>query len=292
MKKYLPLLLLIAALPLVAQQRALDRVDSLIAQGRARDARTALQEWQRTSETTTDGAQRARGMYLSARLTEDATQAQEKYLNVALSYPTSREAPEALLRLGQALLAAGEAPRSATYFDRVIRDYPRSPARGAAYLWLTRAQLVSGNARAACTTASAAKKADLSADLREQLGVEEKLACSPAASSARSVPTITPAPTLPAPASASTPPAKSSARFSVQFAAFREPGNAAPVAEQLRRAGFDARVTYVEGSPFARVRIGRFDTSEQAHAEANRAKAAGFGGIIVDDVQKEKLQRD
>src|SRR5687768_14274246 len=180
MKQFAPLLLLIGALPLAAQQRTLDRVDSLIAQGRARDARVALQEWQRTSESSTiDAAQRARGLYLTARLTEDATQAQEKYLNVALSYPTSREAPEALLRLGQALLAAGEAPRSATYFDRVIRDYPKAAAHSEAYLWLTRSQLMAGNARAACTTAEAARKAQMSSELRDQLAIEERLACSP-----------------------------------------------------------------------------------------------------------------
>jgi tetratricopeptide (TPR) repeat protein len=119
-----------------------ERVDSLIALGRVRDARVAP-EWQRAGESAgkVDGGQRARGLYLAARLTENAADAQEKYLNVALSYPTSREAPEALLRLGQALIAAGDAGRAATYFDRVIRDYSKAPARADAYLWLTRAQL-------------------------------------------------------------------------------------------------------------------------------------------------------
>jgi cell division protein FtsN len=146
------------------------------------------------------------------------------------------------------------------------------------------------NGRAACTTAGTAQKTDMTSGLREQLGVEEKLACSPGASSGRAIPTITPAPALPA--AANTPNTKSSARYSIQFAAFSQPGNAAPVAEQLRRAGFDARVAYVEGNPLARVRIGRFETIEQARTEANRAKAAGFGGIIVDDVQKEKSQNE
>ena len=292
MKQHLPLLLLAIAIPLSAQERTLERVDSLMAQGRVRDARVVLDEWQRAGEGAgkVSAGQRARGLYLAARLTENAAEAQEKYLNVALSYPTSREAPEALLRLGQALLAAGDGNRAATYFERVIRDYSKAPARAEAYLWLTRAQLVGGNARAACTTAAAARKADLTTELREQIAVEERRACSPASTAnTRAAPTITPAPALPP--SVNPTPARSSARFSVQFAAFREPANAGPVAEQLRRAGFDARVAYVEGSPLARVRIGRFESSEQAHAEANRVRAAGFAGIIVDDVQKEKSER-
>ena len=279
------------------QQRALERVDSLLAAGRAQDARSALNEWERVSnaDTKTDATQRARALYLSARLTEDAAQAQEKYLNVALSYPTAREAPDALLRLGQGLLVSGDAQRATSYFERVIRDYPKASVRPSAYLWLSRAQLAGGNARAACTTVgSASKSADLSAELRELIAAEQKTACSPASDRTRNntPPAVSAPPVLPGSTAAQDRPntrgSADNASFAVQIAAFREVSNATSVAAQLRRTGFDARVVYVEENSLARVRIGRFNTNTEAASELKRAQAAGLAGIIVDDVQKEK----
>ena len=280
-------LLMLWASAASAQQRALERIDSLIAAGRSQDARNALKEWERISaaDAKTDGAQRSRALYLSARLTEDAAQAQEKYLNVALSYPTAREAPDALLRFGQGLLATGDAQRAATYFERVIRDYPKATARPVAYLWLTRAQLAAGDARAACSTAgNASKSADLNTDLRELIASEQRTACSPPVErkASSTPPAVTPPPALPVSSPAT------DAQYAVQVAAFREVSNATSIAAQLKRSGFDARVVYIEGNSLARVRIGRFKTNAEAATELKRAQSAGLAGIIVDDVQKEK----
>jgi cell division septation protein DedD len=301
------LLLLLAALPVSAQQNLLDRADSLLNAGQYALARTALTEWQRANPITAkvDAAQRARSHYLSARLSTDAEQARQLYLMIALSHPTAREAPDALLRLGQSFLAAGDTRSATTYFGRLINDYPTASARGLGYVWLSRAQLVAGDPTLACTTATAGLNSqNLAPEIITLLLADQRSACTGQRPDSQQNVTgaarPTAAPTVPQPqpvrsepprdTSASTP-RPSDARFAVQTSAFREVRSANAIAAQLRRNGFDSRVAYVPGSELARVRIGRFRTRAEAQAEVNRLKAKGLSGIVVDDAARERRQR-
>ncbi|HSL69809.1 MAG TPA: SPOR domain-containing protein [Longimicrobiales bacterium] len=277
----------------------MDRADSLLAAGQYARARALLDGWHRDHPSTAriDQAERARALYLTAQLTEDAARAQELYVSIALGYPTAREAPNALLRLGQAWLANGEPKRSVTYLERVLNDYPSAPARPDAFLWLIRAHRASRNDDAACKVAQEGlKSGGLSNQLRELVDAEGRHACADPPSQPR----VTPAPlpvlvTSPPPASPKEQPpratAAADARFAVQTGAFRELRSANAIAAQLRRAGFDVRVAYVRSSSLARVRIGRFVSRSEAATTAKRAEAAGFKAIIVDDVLRERRER-
>ncbi len=295
------LLLLCCSAPVTAQQSLLDRADSLLIAGQYVQARAALADWDRANPATasTESAQRARALHLTARLTTDATQAQELYLTIALSYPTAREAPDALLRLGQSFLAARDPRRAALYLERLMNDYPSAPSRSLGFLWLTRAQIAAGNAALACTTAGTALKSAQppTADVAGLLAAEERTACgdvtpdpqrtapSAGTAAAHSAPR---ADTVSAGANATASAKTTDARYTVQTAAFRDVRSANASAAQLRRNGHDARVAYVEASTLARVRIGRFRTLAEASAEARRLKATGIVGIVVADASRER----
>src|SRR5688572_318754 len=175
------LLLLISATPLRAQQSLMNRADSLLIAGQYEQARATLADWDRANpaSASTEPAQRSRAIYLTARLTTDATQAQNHYLTVALSYPTSREAPDALLRVGQSFLATGDPPRAVGYLERLINDYPTASVRPLGFLWLARAQIAADKASSACTTATAALKpgTSITGELATQIANEQRSAC-------------------------------------------------------------------------------------------------------------------
>jgi cell division septation protein DedD len=312
----IPLLLVLplyAASPAQAQQRVLDRADSLLLAGQYAQARASLADWQRAHPpgVAVEPAERSRALYLTARLTSEADQAQDIYLSLVLSYPTAREAPDALLRLGQHFVAAGDASRAQGYLERLVNDYPAAANRMQGYLWLARAQAAAGNASAACSTAGAALKAGATnEELTTLLQEEEKIACSapknappvarapnleavpvrrPPAATTRTQPTRAPARTpsrTPARATSN-----STARFALQTGAFREVRSANASAVELRRKGFDARVVYTTGSTLARVRVGRYGTAAAAADGLGKLKAAGVRAIVVNDALRERAQR-
>src|SRR5690606_2631373 len=148
------LALLLSAGAAHAQDSTLDRVQNLIATGRLTEARNTLADWERTHQRA-DAASyddRARALFLSALLTTDAQAAEDAFLGVVLSYPSSSVAPEALLRLGQAHFSAGDTQRAIDYLERLRYDYPRAAERETGLLWLARAQLAAGNAATTCST--------------------------------------------------------------------------------------------------------------------------------------------
>lgn len=113
-------------------------VDSLIAHSRFRDATAALDQWDRDHANRITPAERATALLLHARLTQPADSARLLYLALSLGYPSSPEAPVALLRLGQIAAATEDSLRAVSYFQRVIRDYPASAVHDDAVTWLAR----------------------------------------------------------------------------------------------------------------------------------------------------------
>lgn len=171
-----------ALIPDDAYAQDLTRVDTLIAHGRFTDARASLAEWQ-AAHPTTDNAtadDQAHALMLSGRLASDANDANDSYLALVLGYPTSAYAANALLRLGQGLIATGDAERARGYLERLVRDYPNATDRGAALLWLARAQHAAGRAAAACTTVhDALALPALDSATAALLQYEEPIACEP-----------------------------------------------------------------------------------------------------------------
>jgi cell division protein FtsN len=163
-----------------AQDGRLARVQNLIATGRLTEARNTLTQWERDngdprSDATSDD--RARALYLTGVLSTDAKAAEDAFISVVLSYPSSPVAPEALLRLGQGLYTAGETDRAIAYLERLRSDYPGSPQRETALLWLTRAQLAAGDAATACGTARESLFGTINENVRTLMELERDRAC-------------------------------------------------------------------------------------------------------------------
>jgi cell division protein FtsN len=163
-----------------AQDGTLDRVQNLINTGRLTDARNTLAQWHTTNGAPTSDAtpaDRARALFLTGVLSSDPDDAEDAFVGVVLTYPSSAVAPEALLRLGQALYTAGETDRAVSYLERLQSDYPGAAARETGALWLTRAQLAAGDAADACGTARESLTHTANANLRTLLEIERDRAC-------------------------------------------------------------------------------------------------------------------
>lgn len=289
MRRVTPALLLSVLLagPAVGQEPALDRIEALLITGDYAGARAALERWwSEAGGRDASEAARVRATMLRARMAPDPGAAEKDYLAIALGHPTSPYAPQALLYLGQGLLATGDAARAAAYLRRLVDDYPGNPARSIGLLWLARAHRLDGAAGAACAIARQALRAS-DADLAALLRHEEEAACT----SAGPHPAGTAARTAPADAPPAAPPPPAAGRFTVQSGAFRQVRGAEALAADLRRAGFDARLAHVPASPLLRVRVGRFLDAASARALAARIRAAGFEAMVVADADRERPNR-
>lgn len=277
------LLGLLAALALSAaaaqaQEHPIDRAAALVRDGDYTAARALLARWWAETGGGIEDASpelRARALLLRARLAPDLATAENDYLALVLGYPTAPAATEALLRLGQGFLAAGDAARAVSYLERLATDYPRSPERVTGLLWLARAQRVLGHTDEACSAVHAGlDAAPPDVELGPLLRLEAETACQPQM-------------TEPLP-----PPVPSSeATYAAQSGAFRRASGAENLAGRLREAGFDARLVYVPGDSLLRVRIGRFVTPDEAAALVARLRDAGFDAVVVRDVPDERRRR-
>ena len=110
--------------------------------------------------------------------------------------------------------------------------------------------------------------------IEEHQGVETRLQVSADGRKLVEVP-IKPAapPPSPAPVSASI-----SAKFFVQVGAFAQEANAKELQSQLAHIGQDS---HIDSGPLYKVRIGPFDTRDQAIAARGRLETAGMSAIVV-----------
>lgn len=122
----------------VAAQTSLDRVESLIADGRVADARSALERW--WEEERSDAPPRARqhGLWLRGRLSLEGGRAERDFRRLVVEHPGGPYSDDALIRLGQRAHVDGGLREAASYFRMLVRDYPSSPLRTEARSWLDR----------------------------------------------------------------------------------------------------------------------------------------------------------
>jgi len=300
-------LLLLGAAPDVhaqfrSQDPTLDRIQNLINTGRFTEARNTLERWEREHGDPRSSAgpgDRARALYLRGVMSDDARAAEDAFVGVVLSFPSSTAAPDALLRLGQGLLTAGEPQRAVAYLERLRTDYPGAPARETGMLWLARAQLAAGMGSAACTTARDGAAGATAPHVRTLMELEQDRACSgaPVPVAQQTVPPPAGAGRAAPPPTQQAPPAQTgrptvvqapAGDHAVQTGAYRELSSAENIAGQMRARGFDVRVVLVGDSPLYRVRFGGFATTDEAHEAASRIRAAGFAVIVVSDVAQER----
>lgn len=268
--------LLASPLGTAAQVPTLDRVDSLVIAGEYDSARSILDQWwSARDEFDVPGSDKARALMLRARLAGSPEAAEPDYLAIVLGYPTSPYAPDALLRLGQGLLAAGDAARAAAYLERLVADYPGRPQRTRALLWLARANTAARRPGAACSAAQEGLRSTNDPDLRSMLQVEAGASCA-----VRTQPRSDDRP--------DDPPVAASGSFAVQAGAFQYRRSADNLVERLRQAGFQPRIVRLPGSELLRVRVGRFDGRGGADRLVTRLRDQGFDAVVVTDADDER----
>jgi hypothetical protein len=175
----------------VSADPALTRIDSLSRTDALREARQALEQWNLThprGATGVPASARVQALLLQARLAKTWPAAEEALLAIALGYPVSADAPEALLRLGQGLVASAmiapasnAATRATGYLERAISDYPNSPLRGTTLLWLARAHVLGARIPTACARLSDALRLTLDDETRALALAEQQRNCPRAA---------------------------------------------------------------------------------------------------------------
>lgn len=286
----------VAAAPAAAQVPTLNRVDSLVNAGAYGTARADLDRWwSARDEFVVPGSDMARGLMLRARLAPDPDAAESDYLAVVLGYPASDHAPEALLRLGQGLLATGDATRSAAYLARLVADYPGRPQRLAGLLWLARAHDAARRPGPACTAAREGLRDARDPDLVAMLRAEVEGSCSgdavagEPATAPGDAAGIARGPVTGSPRGGDAGSARAGVGdWSVQSGAFRYSEGAERLMERLQQAGFSPRLIRVPRSGLLRVRVGRFTSSEEAASLVTRLRDRGFDAVVVGDAALER----
>jgi cell division septation protein DedD len=271
-----------------AQDTTLDRVQNLAASGRFTEARTTLEQWERSfadPRSNATPADRARALFLKGTLSSDAKQAEEAYLAVVLSYPSSPSAAAALLRLGQGFVTAGEPLRAVAYLERLRSDYPGSPHRETGWVWLARAQLAAGAPSAACAAAREGLASVDNANLVTLLELERDNACGAQAATprsdaaARTVVAADPAPGAAAPVRAAAAPDPQPDAARPRTGVAEDP---APAQQASSRTGVAADPEPAQRTP----------SRTGVAADPEPAQRAGARAAVAEDPDPSRAQRD
>jgi hypothetical protein len=236
-------------------------------------------------------------LYWRARIAATGDSAERDLRRVAIEYPTSRWADDALLQLAQLAMAAGNPVSAFALAQRLRSDYPDSDLRPRAALWSGRAAFDLGDARGACALLDSART-DGAADIEFANQVDfYRARCAalpgapapgaapqPPASGAPPRPDTAHAPTpatLAARPAPTAPPAATHGAWAVQAAAVRTPAEADRILRKLRGAGLTARVL-IGADHLRRIRVGAYGTEHAAQgALAAVRRVAGGRPFVV-----------
>jgi len=297
--------LAISAPRLPAQENpALQEAARLVAEGRGEEARQAVAA--ELARARPGEPAYVEALFWRARLTMFGDSAERDLRRVAIEYPASPWADDALLLLAQMAMAAGNPVSSFSLAERLRSDYPDSDLRPAAAFWAGRAAFDLGDQRAACALLDSART-EAASDVEFVNRVEFYRSRCGALAAGRSGPPVGPAAPQAAPVPdtgrrrvdtsqavagqqdrqparqavdsarghVSQPPAPAPGRiaaaqgWAVQVAAVQADAEEQRVLEQLRRAGY--RGVAVPGpGRYRRIRVGGF----ASEAEARGAIAA------------------
>jgi hypothetical protein len=120
-----------------AQESAtLERVETLMAEGRILQARQTLEAWWARVGPDASRTEWQRSIWLRGRLTVDPAMAELDYRRLVLEYPGGPYSDDALYRLGQLAQARGDLRETQSHFQMLVRDYPSSPRSPEAERWL------------------------------------------------------------------------------------------------------------------------------------------------------------
>lgn len=291
------------AAPSPAVLRVVARARGLIENGAGADARALLDSLVVTLAPASNDL--AEALYWRATLAERLSESERDWKRLPIEAPLSLRAADALVRLGELELLRGRPATARPYFERVVKDFPDTPQRAKATLWVVRSHLDERNAAAACAAlatlpVAAVPEGELQLQYGElgrgcrgtagnSAGANGAGANSAGANSASSNSASSkgassnganPKDANPKGANPTEANASETGRYSVQLAAYDTRAEAEASVKRLEARGIGARIDG-EAKPF-RVRTGRFATRAEANALLSTLKRQGFAGFIAE----------
>ena len=232
---------------------------------------------------TTEGTPRyAEALFWRATLSKTAAAAERDYRRIAVEYPLSPRAQDALFRLAQLETTRGDRASARAHLTRIQREHPSGPLSTRANVMLALLAFGDGDVAAGCNAAALARENLTAADveLRNQLDYYKPRCANLAAAGAAGDTTASSGAALSpagAPRTAGTPARQ---EYSVQVAAYDTRAAADTLAKRLSTRGYNVRVVGTT-KPF-RVRVGRYPTRERAANAAQQMAKLNVKGIIVE----------
>lgn len=274
-------ILLLLFLPLALQAQAgtdvFARARRLVNDGDAKGGRTLVDS--ALSAAPAGSAAYAEALYWRGVLAEEGEAARTDLLRVAIEFPLSPRASDALLRLAQMEFTRGDRVAAQRHLDRLAREHPEAPARAAGRYWMGRLLLEDGRSADACVALREARKSASAGDVElinqieyyarpcDAIDLDAKArADSIAADSVKK-----------AAEGANATAAKG--KWSVQVAAYGSRDDALALVKKLKKRGFDARVTAEK--PW-RVRIGHYAVRADAVEVAQRLSSKQSKAAVVE----------
>jgi len=282
----------------LAAQDALDRVESLLDDGRYGEARSSLEAWWEAHGGSPPRNLLARGLWLRALLTVDPSLAEMEYRRIVVEFPGSEVAEESLMRLARGAEFAGDLAGAERYLEILLRDYPGSPLRVEAQSF--RDQLASHPAP--LPVPAGELEADPEPAVESEIEPEPAVDPEPEPDQAPEpephpepepdqIPEPEPEPEAEAEVDPEVPgdptpqmhPDQVEGDWAVQLAAYRSVEDASDLLSRLRAQGWIPRVVRIEGADLVRVRIGTFTSRDGARELAETLELQGFETFLVDN---------
>jgi tetratricopeptide (TPR) repeat protein len=279
-RTYLPLLLaVLLAAPLRAQSdpRLVEAVRTA-QEGRSDSARATVQRL--LAATPPTDTLYAEILYTQAMVAGEAADMRKSLQRVAVEYPASSWADDALLRLVQMDYATRSLEPAARNLEKLKTDYPDSPLLPQASYWGARIYFDQKNPTAACRwLADGMAQAQSNLELQNQLGYLYQRCDFKTADSATAGAVASGPDTAQKPPATVAPKDTTRARFRVQISAVGTSGAADEVAGKVEKLGYPAVIVKERG--LYKVRAGAFPSREAAQAAVGKLKASLGGSPFV-----------
>lgn len=273
------LLLLCVSATTVSAQAGADvfaRARRLVDQGDAKAGRALVDS--ALAAASAGSPAYAEALYWRGVLAEEGESARTDLLRVAIEFPLSPRASDALLRLAQLEFTRGDRAAAQRHLERLEREHPASPSRAAGRYWTGRLLLEDSKPADACVALRDARRLAPASDVEllnqiayyarpcDALELDAKLrADSITADSTRRA--------------AERLAAAAKGKWSVQLAAYSNRTEALALVKRLAARGVDARVTPTK--PW-RVRVGHYVTRAEAVEEARKLSTKRSKALVVE----------
>jgi cell division septation protein DedD len=220
----------------------------------------------------------AEALYWRGVLAEEGEAARTDLLRVAIGFPLSPRASDALLRLAQLEFTRGDRMAAQRYLDRLEREHSASPSRAAGRYWTGRLLLEDSKAAEACVALRDARRLAPASDveLLNQIAYYAR-PCDVIEMDAKArADSVTADSTRKA---AERRAAATKGKWSVQVAAYSSRTEAQALVKRLVARGVEARVTPTK--PW-RVRVGHYATRAAAAEEARKLSTKRSKALVVE----------